>query len=153
LTDQIILYPELDYVGAVKFQGRWRIYYSVLAMWVLDYTKYDPDYDPEETIGRWRADLLVVDNNNAEQYCQAMNELSLEDFRRTLFEVPDKDGQSLYSKPSLDFVVDFDDRLFVNGWRELVIPFHKLIPEGWKGIKGYPYEYIPSDLKELLFKE
>jgi hypothetical protein len=70
-----------------------------------------------------------------------------------LFEVPDKDGQSLYSKPSLDFVVDFDDRLFVNGWRELVIPFHKLIPEGWKGIKGYPYEYIPSDLKELLFKE
>lgn len=152
MINQIILYPETDYVGVVKFQRKWRIYYSVLEMWILDYKKYHPTYDPESSNG-WRANLLIVDHNVAEHYCQAMNELSREDFRRTLYEIPDKDGKPMYSKPRLVFVVDFDDRLFVNGWWELIIPFHELIPEDWKGLEGDPYEHIPSDLRELWFSK
>ncbi len=146
MTDKIVLYPEIDYIGAVRLQGRWRIYYSVLGMWILDYKQYRPSYDPESATG-WRSNLLTIDASNADQYCQTMNELSVEAFRQTVYKLRGEEDKLIHFKPRIVFVVDFDKKLFVNGWWESAIPFHKLLPEGWQGIEDDVYKYIPSELK------
>ncbi len=134
-----ILVPADEYVGAVKFGGIWRYFYNMLSMWILDYARYDPEYDPADARSSgWRESLLVVDTHNATDYIGALSvqEIPKEDLATTESEF----GGAVH----ITFVVNFDEKLFVNGWHDN-IPIHEYVPVGWHSMEGDPHRYLPAD--------
>jgi hypothetical protein len=142
VTKQILV--DLDeYVGAVKVDGEWRFFHDVLSMWILNYPAYDSGYIPKP--GDWREKILKVGKDNAKQYCEALaaKEIPAHLIPNTISVL---DGQM-----PLTFVVNFDERLFINGWHDN-IPIHEYAPDGWKAMEDDPYSYIPQALKALWSK-
>lgn len=37
-------------LGGIKFKSKYNIYLMPIAWWILNYKKYDPDYNPDEWI-------------------------------------------------------------------------------------------------------
>jgi hypothetical protein len=135
-----------EYIGAVKLNTQWRFFHDVLSMWILDYASYDPEYNPANPRFRgWRANLLVVDVNNAQEYCEAMTsrELLPEQIPYTFTEYG--------SQAPLTFVVNFDDRTFINGWQDN-IAIDNYVPFGWNSMEDDPYKHIPGELRALWGK-
>src|SRR5689334_7558961 len=110
LTDSFLL-------GAVRLNERWRVYAGTLAEWTLDYPSYDPDNEPrsEEDRMSFRNGLWYVDENNAEEFCEAMQayEIPLGVLRHWI-------AQKEANAVPLLMLVDFDNRLFVHGYSEPV---------------------------------
>jgi hypothetical protein len=142
MINQIIADPD-DYMGAIKIDSEWQFFYEMLSMWILDYKAYDPEYVPKS--GGWRENILKVDRDNAKEYCQAMKtkEIPVPLIPNTM--------SSWGRQLRLTFVVNFDERLFINGWHDN-IAIHEYVPDGWKGIEDDPYSYIPQELKTLWGK-
>jgi hypothetical protein len=136
MMNQILVDAD-EYLGAVKIDSKWRIFHDVLGMWILDYSAYD-DYVPK--LGGWREGIMKVDQNNAAQYCRAMEAKEIPPQL-----IPDAISV-LGGQMPLTFVVNFDDRFFVNGWHDN-IAIHEYVPDGWKGISDNPYKHIPQELK------
>ncbi len=47
----------------------------------------------------------------------------------------------------LGVVVNFDEKLFVNGCSE--IPLHEYVPNGWTGVEGNSYDHVPNEVRSL----
>jgi hypothetical protein len=133
-----------EYIGAVKLNSQWRFFYDILSMWILDYASYHPDYNP--TPQGWRANLLKVDEANAKEYCEALanHELFPE-------QIPWVEKESFSDQEGLTFVVNFDEKVFVNGWRDN-IAIHEYAPQGWTAFEDDPYEHIPPEFRSLWDK-
>ncbi|MBL8164163.1 MAG: hypothetical protein JNJ61_19405 [Anaerolineae bacterium] len=134
------IYSE-HYIGAVRFHGDWRVFHELLSMWILDYRSYDDTFAPKE--GEWRYNLMIVDQNNAEAYIESMAKNEILVTQIPHIRLGDFPGQA-----QLTFVVNFDEKLFINGWHDN-IPIHEYVPQDWTGIEATPYDYIPSDLRLL----
>ena len=135
----IYIHPD-DFVGAVKLNNNWRIFYADLSEWILSYESYGA---PEEDLSQWRGGLINVDENNAEEFCNflAKHEIRLDDISKLR-------SQGMEQQEPLTFVVNFDGKLFVNGWRDM-LPIHTWIPKHWDSKRDLPYSYIPPSLAEL----
>jgi hypothetical protein len=131
------------YVGAVKLHGVWRIFYGTLSEWILNYEDYAA---PEEDLEGWRNGLLNVDENNGEEFCKYMaaNEVPLSDVGLLR-------GEGTEKQEPLTFVVNFDDKLFINGWMDM-LPIHKWAPSHWERKKTSPYSYVPDTIRSLWNK-
>jgi hypothetical protein len=148
MNDKIVISGS-NYLGAVKLKSEWQVFHAVLYMWILDYAAYNPSYDPATSKYHWRQNLLRVSESNASEYCRAMTVIPMGDVTNVIQEIQQRDGEIKYFQPPLTFVVNFDECLFINGWWELIIPFHKLIPDSWKGLEDSPYKYVPDHLRKL----
>ena len=130
-----------DIIGAVRLSSRWRFYAGTVAEWILDYRSYDPS-DPSKWEHPFRNGLLVVDSSNSEAFCQAMQAYQLsEDDIRELVRL--RGGNNF----PLGVVVNFDEKLYVNGYSE--IPLHEYVPDGWIGVEGNPYDYVPAEVRSF----
>lgn len=136
---------ELDYdelIGAVKHKSQWRFFAGTIAEWNLDYASYDPGYDPSKSSYLFRGGLLTVDETKADAFCIAMSEheLSHDDVRSL---VAEKGAE----KVPLTVVVNFDEKLFVNGFYDLAI--EEYVPTGWRGVFDDPLKYVPDEVRAI----
>jgi hypothetical protein len=132
--------PTDEFVGAVVKDSVTRYFYNILSMWILDYSSYHPQYDPDNPkfgTGGWRKGLLTVDLLTADAYINllALQEIDQKSLKTTISEF----GNTV----EIVFVVDFDKKLFVNGWHDN-IAIHEYVPMGWQGIEDDPNLYIPK---------
>jgi hypothetical protein len=134
---------DLDYqLGAVQTEGKVSFYLNPLAYWIMDYKVYDPTYRPDDWPGpRFRNDLLQVDESTVVPFLNAMapDEVTLESIIQHLPAF----GETLVPL----FLIDFDNRLFVNGYGESRLEDY--IPSGWKGIFDNPINYLPEPIRQI----
>ena len=95
-------------LGAVILNATCRFYGGTTGEWRLDYAAYDPSARPSK---HFRNGILTVNETNAEEFCEAMApfEVMLPDVVRL---VKTEVSEGLW------VLVNFDDRLFVNGFTE-----------------------------------
>lgn len=159
------------YVGAVKFSSRWNFFYEMFGMWLLNFASFMSKSNrlnwPSDSIyGDWRKNIPVVDENNALAYIELLQNHNLE-----YHEIPkltyilseselellqaDQTKHLVLEKPELAFVVNFDDRIFVqkaydfSQVRQNLDPEDKFVPAHWMCHQDNPNMYIPSQLNEL----
>jgi hypothetical protein len=130
-----------DIIGAVKLDSRWRFYAGTVGEWILDYLSYDPSASSRSE-HPFRDGLLVVGNSNADAFCRAMQPYQLSEADvRALIRL--RGGNNF----PLGVVVNFDEKLFVNGCSE--IPLHEYVPNGWTGVEGNSYDHVPNEVRSL----
>jgi hypothetical protein len=126
-----------DLVGAVCLDGSWQLFAGVIGEWVLDYQTYDPSYAAAPSRGDFRGGLLVVDVLAAQAFLNAMRPYELElDALRRFF----RENASAAGDWPLSVALDFDRRVFVNGFGEVAA--HRYVPSGWQGIEDDPSRYV-----------
>ena len=128
-----------DLIGAVRVDGVWRFYATDLAHWILDYKRYDPSAEAAGYRGR----ALVADVGARYAYLEVMSEFELD--AADLASGIQKDGSLGWR---LEIVVDFDERLYVNGWFDN-IALHEYVPAGWKGIQNFPLDFVPDQIADM----
>jgi hypothetical protein len=131
-----------DLIGAVKWRGKWRLFATTLAHYILDYVSYDPSYDPGKSSIVFRDRLLRVDESNVERYLRAMSAFELEP--RELGEFLLREGPPNWP---LSFAIDFDAKHYVNGFSE--IPVHEYVPARWTGEEGEPLRFVDEKIRSL----
>jgi hypothetical protein len=131
-----------DLIGAVKYKGQWRFFAGIVAEWVLDYERYEPGYDPVRDDTPFRNGLLVVNENNAGEFCNVMApyELSPSDIEQLI----KKEGANHFP---LSIVIDFDAKVYINGFSE--IPLHEYVPSNWVAKEDNSLKYLPDNFKAL----
>lgn len=82
--------------------------------WVLDYKEYDGDPNEPQDETDWRYGIMQVDEKNAQAYCNALsnNELTSE-------QIPFVTKEIGGTQEPLSFVVNFDEKIFINGWYDI----------------------------------
>ena len=134
-----------EFIGAVKIRSKWRFFIGYPIEWVMDFQSYEPSYDPNNGKYIYRNNLLLVNENNADEFCVAMkeNELTPNDAVDILNDID-------YEFEGITFLIDFDNKFYVNGFFDL--PFEDYIPNEWTSIFGDPEEYIPkSEMEKFNF--
>jgi hypothetical protein len=131
-----------DLIGAVKYKSHWRFFAGTVGEWILNYSSYDPSFDPSKSRVTFRNNLLNVDETNAEQFCEAMEpfELSSEGIEQLVR----AEGSGNWP---LVIALNFDDKIFINGFSE--ISLHEYVPTGWTAIEDNPLDYVPDNIKSL----
>jgi hypothetical protein len=124
--------------GVVKSNSEVRFYGAWLAEWILDYSSYDPSIstEGEEPL---RNGLLVVRPDQGADFCKVMrpNEIDAGEVKEYLKKrfIP------------IDFYIDFDRALFINGFHEIAIEDY--VPAGWTSEENDPLQFVPDDLRAL----
>ncbi len=127
-------------LAAVKFKGRWRFFYDVEEMFLLDYTKWWSDYVPEP--GGWRYGTLIVDENNAEQW---MNSIAHE---ITADQIPNTFLKDTSDRVKLTFVIDFDEKIWVGMmWKHDQSPLDDYQPDDWATGEENVYNFLPPEIR------
>lgn len=140
MTKQVVIDFD-EYIGAVRLSGQWHFYHLILSEWIMDYASYHPDYKPKP--GGWRDNLLYVDENNAEEYLEYFHSREIDSSQ-----IPFTRQDTFTTQPPLTFVIHFDDRVFVNGWFDM-IAVHKYTPKHWQAVEDSPYKYVPEAIRAL----
>jgi hypothetical protein len=136
---------EEDYLlGCIKKSGRCDIYLMPIAWWILNYKKYDPQYNPNEWKDVFRDHIYNVTDNQIENFLRSVDEDKLNTEELVIL----ADNMPLRYR-HLFFYIDFDDKLFVNGFSDIEVESY-LPDENWKGFFGVPIDYLPIDLKKLM---
>jgi hypothetical protein len=135
-----------DLIGAVKFDSRWRFFAGTVAEWILDYSSYDPSFDPSESRVVFRNNILNVDEKNAEQFCEAME----------AYELSSKDVEQLIRTEGAEnwplvIAIDFDSKTYINGFSE--ISLHEYAPSSWTATEDNPINYVPDTIKSLWMQK
>jgi hypothetical protein len=131
-----------EFIGTVKLKSEWKFFVGSLGEWTLDYDAFDPSFHLSSEKNLFRGGLTKIDETNAEKYMEAMQN----------YELSTNEIQQLIATQGIDevplmFVVDFDNRTFVNGYYDY--PLEKYVPEGWKSYLGNTYEYVPENVRAL----
>ncbi len=153
---------DYTYVGAVHFQSQWTFYYEMREAWYLDFssfiTKVHPDYFVNSRYSDWRhGKLAYVDENHASDYLATLSqhEIRLNEVPNLVFNQLDLRRQG--SHPTLRFIVDFDNRIYVDRAfgkvRMDIDPSTKYAPSHWSCHIDNPLNYIPKSLRQLWIKQ
>jgi hypothetical protein len=131
-------------LGCVRYHGEYGLYLMPLAWWILNYAKYDPSFNPTEENSDFRKNILNVSDGEIDNFIQAIQEdrINLDDLMHALSASPEN--------MNLSFFIDFDEKLFINGYFDNVEPEEYLPDDHWTGKLGYPIEYLPEDLKQVF---
>lgn len=128
-------------LAAVKFDGRWRFFYDIEVMFLLDYSKYEGNHKPK--LGEWRYGTIIVSSANAEQWMnQITHELTIEQLKNVIW----KDGD-VEEPVGLTFVIDFDAKVWIGmNWKMDQSPLQDYQPDGWRAEEGDGYAYLPPEI-------
>ncbi len=115
-----------------------------LPWWILNYAKYDPSFNARAENSDFRKNILNVSDGEIDNYIQAIQEdrVNLDDLKHAL--------STSQENINLSVFIDFDERLFINGFFDNVEPEEYLPDDHWKGKLGYPIEYLPENLKQVF---
>jgi hypothetical protein len=129
-------------LGYIKCNQVYTLYLMPLAWWILNYSKYDPSYNPKTFSYIFRDNILNVSDNEVEKFIRSIagDKVNPEDFDLAV-DIP-------ANYKSLGFFVDFDDKVFINGLYDNVEIEEYLPDETWTGKMGFPLEHIPEDLRK-----
>lgn len=127
-------------LGAVNFNGNWHFLALYVGEWILDYPSYEPYSDKSKK--NYRNGLWIVNEKTAAEFLEAMKneEMSQDDVRQLIKEKSEDEIPLL-------FVINFDERLFVDGHPDRDIA--EFVPEGWKGVEDSPLKYVPASIKSI----
>jgi hypothetical protein len=129
-------------LGYIKCNQVYTLYLMPLAWWILNYSKYDPSYNPKTFSYIFRDNILNVSDNEVEKFIRSIagDKVNPEDFDLAV-DIP-------ANYKSLGFFVDFDDKVFINSLYDNVEIEEYLPDETWTGKMGFPLEHIPEDLRK-----
>ncbi|MCA0456563.1 MAG: hypothetical protein LCI00_21500 [Chloroflexi bacterium] len=135
------IFVDWDYsLAAVKFMGKWRFFYDIDVMFLLDYPSYHGDHNP--TQGEFRYGTLIVDETNAEQWMRSMfAEVTIE-------QVPNLYLENTEQRMRLTFLINLDEKLWIGSfWHNDQTFLGDYQPQGWTAKEDLAINYLPADLK------
>ena len=127
-------------LGVIRLNNKYSFFTGGTADWNMDYKKYDPSYNPAEWTYVFRNNILQVDENNAQQYCETMDKVSAEIVIDTI-------RQLGASEVILYFLIDFDNKLYINYYFDLSLEDY--VPVGWKGLFDNPLNHVPDTIRSI----
>lgn len=134
---------EANYLlGVVQYGDNIRFYMNPIAYWIMDSKAYDPTYNPANSPGAiFRDGIFTVDESNVKQFLRAIepDHISLDTIKDNL--------PSLEEELTLYFLIDFDNKIFVNAYADVEI--ERYVPASWEGILDYPLNYLPDEIKQI----
>lgn len=126
-----------DYIfGCIKYKTNCSLYLMPIAYWILDYTKYDPEYNPDDWDFIFRDNVLVVNDSNIDKF---MNAIEADKIR------PDEFSKSTCR---LIFFIDFDVKLFISSFNDIEV--EEYVPNNWQGKHGDPMVFLPHQCRNLI---
>jgi hypothetical protein len=132
-------------LGCVKYKGKYNIYLMPIAWWILNYEKYDPGYNPTDWKDIFRDNILNVSEDAVEDFMK-----SIEADRIDLTELPMLVAKIPGKYMRLRFFIDFDLKLFVNGYYDNIAIEEYLPDESWRGRSDDPNSYLPKYLQDFF---
>lgn len=130
--------------GCIKYDNDLSFYLMPIAYWILNYSKYDPSYNPKDwNDGHiFRDNILNVDNKNIDSFihCIRLDKIDIE-------LVNPKQNNLL---DVFLFFVDFDSKVFISYFDDIDIEEY-LPDESWSGKFDNPLNYIPEEIMVKLF--
>ncbi|MAU08566.1 MAG: hypothetical protein CL607_02000 [Anaerolineaceae bacterium] len=138
-------------LGLIRYKDVWSLHYAIPEMWILDFSQYDSQYDPAKDPNQWRRGLITIGSNNVDSYIASLVKIELDEAYRLSQTTEGNEGIVLDEYyPPLQFLIDFNKKLFINGWTEIIPPLHLYIPSGWQGLQDSPYKYVPPHILDKL---
>lgn len=131
-------------LGCIKYENIYNLYLMPIAYWILNYRKYDPDYNPKDWEFVFRANILNVTDEKIDDFLNAIEEDKL---NTNEFIVAIRSLSSNYKQ--LCFFIDFDIKLLINGFYDVEVEDY-LPDSSWIGKFGKPLEYLPFEFKTLF---
>lgn len=136
MTDNIDEKIKDNYLlGCIKYQSNFNFYLMPLAYWILNYSKYDPTYNPNDWGFVFRNNILNVDDLKIESFIKSI-QIDKVDIESLNFKDYNFDDIFL-------FFIDFDSKTFVSFFDDIEIEEY-LPDENWKGKFENPINYLPS---------
>ncbi|RYY36753.1 MAG: hypothetical protein EOP46_05305 [Sphingobacteriaceae bacterium] len=129
-------------LGCIKHKGVYNTYLMPVAYWILDCTKFDPNYNPDEWDYIFRNHVYIVTDDRTDEYIKAIEEdiISIAELKKLNF----KDGEI-----SFVLYIDIDDKILINWY--LYTEIEDYLPnENWVGRYENPIDYLPEELKNEL---
>jgi hypothetical protein len=130
--------------GCVKYKDKFSFYLMPIAYWVLNYAKYDPEYNPsdwEEGIV-FRDDILNVNDSNIEPFIES---IKVDEIDVDSVNFNDYNFEDIFL-----FFVDFDSKTFISYFDDIEIEEY-LPDENWIGKFENPISYLPKELIAIIF--
>lgn len=130
-----------DYLfGFINYGNEINFYLMPVAFWILNYHKYDPTFDSQKWNYIFRNNILNVTKDRTQDYLESIQEdkVDIEEMSRYI--------SAKNQMIELNFFVDFDKRLFVNGFFDIAVEDY--LPDAeWKGLFDSPENFLPNNLK------
>lgn len=145
---EIINKVEENYLfGCIKYNQVFNFYLMPLAYWILNYKKYDPNYNPEKWSFVFRDNILNVLDKDVASYLRAIkiDKLNIFEFENSMKNIP-SNYRALY------FFIDFDKKKFINGFYDLDVENY-LPDHTWSDEFGNPIDYIPNEFKLYFMQQ
>jgi hypothetical protein len=130
-------------LGCIKYNNEYSYYTMPFAWWVLNYSEYDPSYNPDDWKDIFRNNILDVTDDQIGNYIDAIEEDKITD----LTELKTIETEPAYAY--LYFFIDFDSKLFISHFDDIDIEEY-LPDEKWQGIFKDPITYIPEECREYF---
>ena len=126
-------------LGCIKYRDAYALYALPLGWWILNFSKYDPAIVLGPEASSFRNGVLNVVDKEIESFLRAIesDKITSVDFTQATDVPPDQ--------RNLCFFVDFDTKLFINGYYENVEPECYLPDDHWRGELGFPMDYLPKE--------
>ncbi len=130
--------------GCLKYKEKITFYLMPLANWILNYSMYDPDYNPDDwkDTPPFRNNILNVSEDNIELFVDAI-EIDKIDVNKIILE-------KFNLRDIFLFYVDFDSKIFISHFDDIDIEEY-LPDDNWVGKFDDPVNYLPQDLVLKLF--
>ncbi len=127
--------------GCIKYKSDYSIYLMPIGWWILNYTANDPNHSNNPS---YRNNIYNVTDDKIKGFINA-----IEDNRVSLGDLESVENVPL-ELLTLSFFIDFDSKLFINGYYDNVL-IEKYMPDStWIGEMGFPLNYIPNALKSYF---
>lgn len=128
-------------LGSIKHNNQHSYYTMPFAWWVLNHSKYNPTYNPDDWESVFRNNILNVADNEIENYINAIEEDKIYD----LTELKTINEDPVYTY--LYFFIDFDLKTFISHFDDIEIEEY-LPDEQWQGFFKDPITFIPEECRE-----
>jgi len=128
-------------LGCIKYREGYALYALPLGWWILNFTKYDPAITSGEDATTFRNGVLNVLDAEIERFLQVIesDKISPADYMLAV-NIPADDRR-------LCFFVDFDTKLYINGYLENVEPEAYLPDDNWRAELGFPADYLSQEFR------
>ncbi|QNR87019.1 hypothetical protein H9N25_11855 [Pedobacter riviphilus] len=123
--------------GCMKYKNDLSFYLMPIAFWILNYSKYDPTYNPKDWDDIYRDNLLNVSDENIELYLRS---IELDKIDLDSVDVKKYDLANIFL-----FFIDFDSKIFISYFDDIDIEEY-LPDESWVGKFDNPLNYLPEAL-------
>jgi len=128
--------------GCIKYKGSCNVYLMPVAYWILNYTKYDPQYNPSDWEHVFREHIYIVTDELIEKYIRSIQKdsIGIEELKNVNFNK---------KEVFFEVYIDFDSKVFISSFG--YIELEDYLPDSnWVGKYENPVSYLPEQLKTEL---